>query len=97
MKNTISSSIKISEDSAAMLLISFTQKVLLLSQEKRTKIRERESGLELISLETALGKHKVFHGSTVDDLGQIFDLLSAWKLKSKNAPRDLKFNHNVAI
>ena len=34
---------------------------------------------------------------TVDDLGQIFDLLSAWKLKSKNAPRDLKFNHNVAI
>ena len=36
-------------------------------------------------------------GCTVDDLGQIFDLLSAWKLKSKNAPRDLKFNHNVAI
>ena len=34
---------------------------------------------------------------TVDDLGQIFDLLSAWKLESKNAPRDLKFNHNVAI
>ena len=34
---------------------------------------------------------------TVDDLGQIFDLLSAWKLKSRNAPRDLKFNHNVAI
>ena len=34
---------------------------------------------------------------TVDDLGQIFDLLSAWKLKSKNALRDLKFNHNVAI
>ena len=34
---------------------------------------------------------------TVDDLGQIFDLLSAWKLKSKNAPRYLKFNHNVAI
>ena len=34
---------------------------------------------------------------TVDDLGQIFDLLSAWKLKSKNAPRDLKFDHNVAI
>ena len=34
---------------------------------------------------------------TVDDLGQIFYLLSAWKLKSKNAPRDLKFNHNVAI
>ena len=34
---------------------------------------------------------------TVDDLGQIFDLLSALKLKSKNAPRDLKFNHNVAI
>ena len=36
------------------------------------------------------------HG-TVDDLGQIFDLLNAWKLKSKNAPRDLKFNHYVAI
>ena len=34
---------------------------------------------------------------SVDDLGQIFDLLSAWKLKSKNAPRDLKFNHNLAI
>ena len=34
---------------------------------------------------------------TVDDLGQIFDLLCAWKLKSKNAPRDLKFIHNVAI
>ena len=34
---------------------------------------------------------------TVDDLGQIFDLLSGWKLESKNAPRDLKFNHNVAI
>ena len=35
--------------------------------------------------------------SAVDDLGQIFDLLSAWKSKSKKAPRDLKFNHFVAI
>ena len=40
---------------------------------------------------------KIHLRCTVDDLGQIFDLLSAWKLKSKNAPRDLKFNHNVAI
>ena len=36
----------------------------------------------------------IFSDCTVDDLGQIFDLLSAWKSKSKNAPRDLKFSHN---
>ena len=47
------------------------------------------------TLQYYLESLKIFLHGTVDDLGQIFDLLSAWKLKSKNAPRDLKFNHNV--
>ena len=51
----------------------------------------------IINVSVLLESRQKANRPTVDDLGQIFDLLSAWKLKSKNAPRDLKLNHNVAI